>query len=297
MSDSTLERAIEKLLPKAYTYFKKPRRLWSGIALALASLVLMVYVLFPVYWMLVLSLMPFRDMLSKPPVWFPKTLYLKNLVQILGDESVILAVRNSAIVATFVTALCMVLGSLAAYAFARLRFPVKRTLFLSILVAQMLPGLVLLIPLFVIMRRLGLLNSYAGLILTYSTFTLPQVIWLLRGFFVYVPEEIEDAARVDGCTRLQAIVRIFLPLSLPGLVSTAIFAFLGAWNEFLFASAIAGSTTKTLPIRIVEYIGRERVAVEYMFPAGILGSLPVLILVLIFQRYIIRGLTEGAVKG
>lgn len=276
------------------------RREWVGrasrIFFFILACALMAYVVFPFAWLLLSSFKTRVELFSKPPTWIPQSLYLKNFNVVLHDASVMNSIRNSIVVAVFTTLISLVIGSLGAYAFVRFRFPHKNMFFVSILATQMLPSIILLIPLFVILRYLQLLYTHFGLILTYTAFTLPYVIWLLRAFFVSIPMELADAARVDGCTRLQTFFKIILPLSAPGFISTGIFAFIGAWNEFLFASILTNVDTKTFPVRLALFIGEERIAYEFMFPAAIIGTLPVLLLVFIFQRHIVKGLTEGGVK-
>jgi len=262
----------------------------------LISISLIIYILFPFFWLVISSFKVPEELFQKPPTWFPEKGTIEYYVDIIKSEDFQTALLNSLIVASFSTIISLILGTIAAYAFARLKFRGKNMFFLTILCTQMLPQMALLIPLFVLMRTTGLLYTHTGLIFASVTFSLPYVVWMFRSFIVSVPYDIEEAARLDGCTKLEAIIKMVVPLSLPGFVTTGIFVFIGAWNEFLFASIMSNSDTKTLPVRIAEYIGEERVAYELMFPTGVLATIPVLILVLIFQRYIIQGLTDGSVK-
>lgn len=261
-----------------------------------AVLAMIVYVVGPFAWMLLSSFEARAQLFSRPPTWFPTALYLENYKSILRDPTLIQTLWNSIIIATFTAAASLTLGSLAAYAFARLRMPGKNALFVFILATQMLPGIAVLVPLYVTMRSLGLIFTYQGLVIAYLTFNLPYVIWLLRAFFVSIPLEIEEAARLDGCSRIGAILRVIVPLSAPGFISTGIFAFVGSWNEFLIASVMTNNVTKTYPVRMAQFIGEEATAFEHMFPAAVLGTIPVVVLAIILQRYIISGLTEGGVK-
>jgi multiple sugar transport system permease protein len=271
-------------------------RLVRRVTLALLLLLAVAYVTGPFLWMGLSSFETRAELFSRPPTWFPTSLYLDNYRNILSDPTLIQSLQNSTIVAGFTTLLALTLGSLAAYAFARLKVPGRDRLFVMILASQMLPGIAILVPLYVTMRTLGLIYTFQGLILAYLSFNLPYVIWLLRAFFVSIPPEIEEAARVDGCSRVGAIVRVVLPLSAPGFISTGIFAFIGAWNEFLIASVMSNNASKTFPVRMAQFIGEEATAYDHMFAAAVLGTIPILILVMVFQRYIIRGLTEGAVR-
>lgn len=263
----------------------------------ITAIVLGVVVLFPFLWMLKSSFQPLKDLLATPPVWFPRSLYLENFREVLADPSVLRALRNSLIVAGSSTLISTVTGLTAAYAFVRFRFAGRQTLFVIILLTQMVPGIALIIPLYMIMTRLGMLHSFGGLILTYVSFTLPYSIWLQRAFLTTVPWELEEQALVDGCSRMGAMFRVVLPIIAPGVLTATIFAFLNAWNEFLFALVISDPVTKTFPVRLSEYINEERIALESMFAAGIIATIPGLILIAVFGRYIVRGLTAGALKG
>ncbi|RJX38967.1 carbohydrate ABC transporter permease [Paenibacillus pinisoli] len=260
------------------------------------SIALMIFILFPMLWLLLSSFKLPLDLFSNPPELWPSKWTFKYYIQLLQEKSFTSAMLNSLIVSGFTTAISLSIGALGAYAFARFQFPRKNAFFLTVLASQMLPHMALLIPLFMIMKLTGLLYTHQGLILTYISFSLPYVVWMFRSFIIAIPYEIEEAAKLDGCSRMQVIRKIVLPLSMGGLVTTGIFVFMGAWNEFLFASAMTNMNVKTLSVRMAEFIGEDRIAYEIMFPAGIVGSLPVLLLVLFFQKYIVRGLTEGGVK-
>jgi multiple sugar transport system permease protein len=286
--------ALHPTIPRGWQ--ANGRRLLGRALLLIVWLVAAAYVTAPFLWMAISSFETRAQLFSRPPTWLPPTLLFDNYINILSDPTLLQSLSNSTLVASFTTVFALLLGSLAAYAFARLKVPGRDRLFVMVLASQMLPGIAILVPLYVTMRALGLIYTYQGLILAYLSFNLPYVIWLLRAFFVSIPPEIEEAARVDGCSRVGAIFRVVLPLSAPGFISTGIFAFIGAWNEFLIASVMTNNETKTFPVRMAQFIGEEWTAYEHMFAAAVLGTIPILILVLIFQRYIIRGLSEGAVK-
>lgn len=260
------------------------------------SALVMLYLVFPVLWLLLSSFKRPVELFSSPPTFLPHPFVRSNFSKVLSDPTFLNSMKNSFIIASFTTVFSLVIGVLAAYVFARDTFKGKRPLLLMILGTQMLPFVILLIPLFIIMRTLHLIDTYLGLILAYMTFSVPYAIWLLQAFFKSIPFELEEAGMVDGCTRLGAIRRILIPLSAPGFTSTGIFIFIGGWNHYLFATVLSETVTKTFPLRMADYMGQERIVYEQMYPAGIIGSLPVLILVLVFQRYIISGLTSGGVK-
>jgi multiple sugar transport system permease protein len=210
---------------------------------------------------------------------------------------------NSLIVSSSVTIIALIIGSLAAYALVRLKFPFQNTILIGILATRMIPEVSLVIPLYILASRVrifngSLLNTPYILIITYLSFALPFAIWLMSSFFQTIPVELEDAARIDGCTRIQTLWRIIMPISAPGLVSTGLFVFLTAWDEFFFALIFTSTVAaKTVPVAIAEFSGRYVVDVGGMMTGGVLAAIPPVLLSLIFQRYIVSGLTAGAVKG
>lgn len=277
---------------KSYKTIRYLNRTWAIIT----SLAVMLYLVFPVFWLLMSSFKMPVELFASPPKIFPEAFSWSNYVKVLLDASFLNSLKNSFIVAIFTTSASLIIGTLAGYVFARYRFKGKKTLLILILGTQMMPFVIILIPLFVIMRRLQLIDTYLGLIFAYMTFSVPYAIWMLNAFFKTIPFELEEAAMVDGCTRLKAIWKVLLPLSRPGVTSTGIFVLIGAWNHYLYATVLSESVTRTFPIRMQNFMGQERVIYEQMYPAAILGSLPILIIVFIFQKNIISGLTSGGIK-
>jgi multiple sugar transport system permease protein len=205
--------------------------------------------------------------------------------------------RNSLIIATSVTAISLVVGSLAAYALVRINTPFRSGVLIGIMSTRMIPEVSLVIPLYIMAARLRLLNTPMVLIATYLCFALPFAIWLMAAFFQTIPMELEDAALIDGCSRVKILFQIILPISTPGLVSTAIFVFMTAWDEFFFALIFTSTVAaKTVPVAIAEFTGRYVVDVTAMMTGGVLAAIPPVLLALIFQRYIVSGLMSGAVK-
>jgi multiple sugar transport system permease protein len=197
-----------------------------------------------------------------------------------------------------VTALSLVVGTVAAYAFARLRFPGRSWLILAFMGTYMLPPIALILPLYQIMGALGLRDTPLALILIYSSFVTPFVIWIMRGYIQTIPSELDDAARVDGCSRLGALVRVIVPLAAPGLLSTALLAFLLAWDEFLYALILTSTNaSKTLPIALNDFIGRYGLDFGLLATGGVIAALPPVVIAFLFQRHIVAGLTAGSVKG
>jgi ABC-type glycerol-3-phosphate transport system permease component len=204
---------------------------------------------------------------------------------------------NSLIVATSATILTLVIGSLAAFAFARFRFPGKDLFLLVFLLSQMLPGSSVIVPLFQLLKEVGLYDTLSGLILTHTAVLLPFAIWLLYGFFTSIPREVEDAALIDGCSRLGALRKVLLPLALPGLGGTALFAFLGSWNEFFFALILTSSDdTRTIPVGIGLFVGEYTDVWNQMSAAAILFSIPPLLMFILMRKTFVKGLVTGAIK-
>jgi multiple sugar transport system permease protein len=237
------------------------------------------------------------DILQQLP---PPLVFTPSLVnyQRLFDTPFLSYLWNTLIVASSTTALSLVFGSLAAYSFTRFRFPGSESLPIFYLVMRMLPRFVLVIPYYLLIRQLGLLNTHSALVIAYTSFSLPFVIWLMIGFFKEIPIELEEAGMVDGCTRIQVFLRVVVPLVAPGLAATAIFAFLLGWNELLFSLVLAGRDTRTLPSLATTVVSNER-GIEWG-PLNAMGSLvllPVITMALLVQRHIVKGMTMGAVKG
>jgi multiple sugar transport system permease protein len=280
------------------------KKLLGQILLYLCVLGIVLWTVAPYLWLIISSLSYKIDLLTVPLQWIPKRLTFENYQSLFfargsttANVSLFLnSLRNSAIIATTAMLIAMFLGVLAAYALARLKFPGSNLFMLLMMMGYMLPPIAIVVPLYVILRRFDLLDKHLGLILVYMSFILPLVIWLMRSYFATIPSELEDAAMIDGCTPLGALVRVILPLSLPGLVSVAVFAFIAAWNEYLYAFIYTNIDAKTLPVLIGEF--STKLGLEYLriAAAGVLASLPPVILALVFQRFIIRGLTAGAVK-
>lgn len=264
-------------------------------------------ILAPFYWLVVSAFSSKAELLSVPIHWFPEKIYLGNITKIFQGGLNIsggevppfgTAVKNSIIVAGVTTLICITVGSLAAYAFGRMSFFLSNQLFIAIIALRMLPEIVTVVPLYIIMKKLGLNNTLLGLILVYTSFTLPFVIWMMESYFEAIPVELEDAASIDGLSRLGIFFKIVMPLSLPGLITTAIFTLLTAWDEFLFALIMTSTyQAKTLTVAISEFTTRHMIDYGLMMTGGLLSALPPLLVALALQKYIVSGLTSGAIKG
>jgi multiple sugar transport system permease protein len=274
--------------------------------LLLLSIPVVFFIYAPVMWLLSASFSTKAELLAVPIHWLPQHPTIKNYLDILlpGSSSsevsrtIAITLVNSLKVASTVTVICLVVGALAAYALVRIPFRHNQVILMGILGTRMIPEVSLVIPLFIIAAGLGITDTPLVLIITYLTFSLPFAIWMMAAFFQTIPVELEDAARIDGCTRLQILFRVVMPISSPGLISTALFIFLVSWDEFFYALIFTSSlAAKTVPVALAEFVGRYVTDINAMMAGGILAAVPPVLLALIFQRYIVSGLTAGAVKG
>ena len=259
-----------------------------------------VFMLFPFFWMLITSIKPdaeIYDMDQFPLLVKQPTLY--QYQYLFKNTRFLLWLKNSAVVATVSTAISLTLGTLAAYALARLRFKGNQAMGLSVFITYLVPTSLLFLPLAYVVRQLGLFDKPIALMVTYPTFLIPFCTWLLMGYFKGIPRELEECAMVDGCTRFHAFRAIVLPISLPGLVSAGLFAFTLSWNEFLYALTLTQSNAvKTLPVGIVSQLVLGDVYYwGSLMAASLLGSVPIAIIYSFFLEYYVKGMTAGAVKG
>ena len=261
------------------------------------TLVLVAVMLFPIYWALVSSLTP-ESRLFASPSWWPDRLVVDHYRALFGTRDFLTPIRNSLVVAGLTTLLSVTLGAACAYALARLAFPGKSLVLALVLAVSMFPQISIVSPLYLVLREAGLLNTYPGLVLPYMTFAMPLTIWLLVGFFRQLPAGLEEAAYMDGAGRLRTLWEVVLPISAPGLATTAILTFLYSWNEFLFALSFAmGPERYTVPVAIALFRGQYQVPWGEILAAAVVASAPVAAIILVAQRRIVSGLTSGAVKG
>ncbi len=268
-------------------------RLAGAYALALIATA---FFAFPVFWMLSSSFKSELDISQYPPAWsFVPT--FENYAKLASELDAFDAFVNSAVIVGLATALAMVCGTMAAYALARFDVRGKEIIAFEVLSIRMLPPIVSVIPMFIIARALGIFDTYWLLAAAYGLAGLPFVVWVMRVFIQDIPQSIEEAAMIDGCSRFQTFWRVTLPLLLPGLAATMVIVFMFAWNEFLLASMLTSQNAKTLPVIAANAIKPKAIAWGLASAAGVVMSLPVVVLVLMMQRYLVRGLTLGAVKG
>ena len=272
-------------------------RLQTGIAYGFLSILLLL-VLFPFYWMTITSFKNEDQMRSLVSMFWPSPAVLENYYQLLTKTDFTIWFRNSAVVAVSSTLLATAIGTIGAYALARLRFLGRAFLSSTVLITYLVPPAILFIPLYAQIRTLGLSDSLAGLIATYPSFTVPFVTWLLMGYFESIPVELEEAAMIDGATRFRAFRVIILPLAAPGLLAAGLYAFTQAWNEFLYALVfITDVKQRTLPVGISGFITGDVYGWGYLMAGAVLTTLPVILVYIYLQKYMVEGLTAGGVKG
>lgn len=264
----------------------------------LAAGIVVVNGFFPVLWIMLTSLKTEAELVSKPITWWPHEPTLANYLRAFTDQPLLLYMVNSAVVALLATALSLVVSAGAAYAIARLNLRHRQLILTAIVASSMFPLVTLLVPIFETMRQLGLLNTYTALVLPYVVLNLPVCTLVLVSFFQSIPRDLENAAMIDGCTRLGALVRVVVPLAAPGVFTAGILAFVNAWDEFLLALSLNSSAgMRTLPVGITLYQG------EFSFPwpiisaALIVAIVPVAVLIAAFQERVVGGLTQGGLKG
>jgi multiple sugar transport system permease protein len=277
---------------------KRLRALPNRIRLYVLLAIYILVVSFPFYYMVLTSLRAQKDVYNKEAMLVPVNLILDNYGIVIGSTNMTTWLTNSVIVGVVSSAIAVVIGTLAAYSLARLRFFGSATLARSVLFMYLVPSSLLFIPLFLIINNIGLRNTLWALILTYLTFNVPFCTWMLLGYFRTIPMELEDAARIDGCSRMGVLGRIILPLSAPGLVTAFIFSFTNSWNEFLYAAVMTSrSELRTIPVGLYSFQIADILLWGQLMAAAILATVPVLVLYMLVQRFVVQGLTAGSVKG
>lgn len=282
-----------RLSPAAQHARAKRQKLVKKIAIYSLMAVVLIVMLFPFYWMILTS---FRDQVantSPVPVWFFEPT-LENYRNVIEGNDFLVFTWNSLVVATLATVVGLVLGLPAAYSIARFK---QNGLALAILVARLTPYITYLVPWYLAFRALGLIDTYLALTLTHLIVGMPLIIWIMISFFEDVPVELEEAAFIDGASRMGAFFRVILPLSMPGIVAAGILSFIFSWNQFLFSLVLSGPNTKTVPVAVFNFISYGQIDFGGLGAAAVLITLPVILLTLLIQRYIVTGLTMGAVKG
>jgi multiple sugar transport system permease protein len=274
--------------------FVRRRTLVTAARLLLAC-GLVVLFLFPIYWLVIMAFKTADEIFAFPPVWWPGSFNLANFAVLFRDGDWI-SVRNSLVLASVSTVVSMVLGTLAAYAIERFRTG-GENLAVWIISQRMLPPVTIVFPVFLLYVALGLVDSFAGLILLYVAFSLPYVIWMMRGYIQDIPVELEESAEVDGCSRWQILWRVVFPMARTGLFATAVFTFVFVWNDFLFALVLTRTEVVTYTVQVTHYFGGQSNFWAKIAAMSVLGTVPVFLTVASLQRYFVRGISMGAVKG
>ncbi len=255
------------------------------------------FLLFPFYWTFVTSVKPESELYGETVTYWPKTFSIESYRKLFTDFNFLKPMANSLLVATMTTVISLTVSVLAAYAFSRYRFKGRKLLMTMFLTNNMFPTVLLLIPLYAIMRKLGILYTPGSLVLSYTTFTIPFSIWLLNGYLDDLPMALEEAAMVDGANRAQAFVRIIMPILTPCVVATGAYVFMTAWNEYTFAVMFTNEANRTIPVALKNLIGQLGVQWGMLTAGGIITIIPVCVMFFFAQKRLIAGLTAGAVKG
>ena len=277
---------------------KKKKKLFGAVGTHICLILICILIDFPVFWMVTTSFKSNEEAIQFPPRWLPDKPTLENYVYAWTDMKFGRYFFNTVYVSGMTVVLSLVLGALAGYGFARFRIKGKRIWLISILFSRMLPAILFIIPLFFLIQYIGLFDRLEGLILSFTTIALPFTVWMMKSYFETIPQEIEEAALIDGCSRIQAFSRVILPLSAPALAATAIFSFVIAWNEFMFANTFIHSEGKrTLVVALYASIGDYLIQWNTLMAASIVTMIPIFIAFFLVQKYLVEGLTAGSIKG
>jgi multiple sugar transport system permease protein len=273
------------------------KRTWDIVSYA-ALLLLAILCTFPMIWTFLTSVKLEADIVTREIVYFPTRFTFEHYVKLWHQSSYPALVANSLVVTILTVLICLAAGTVASYAFSRFHFRGRSQLMLAYLVVRMFPAVLMIIPLFIVMRGVGLLDTRTGLAIAYTSFLLPLFVWMLKGFFDSVPAELESAARIDGMTRIGAMFLIVIPIARNGLVATSIFVGIASWNEYLFALMLTTSQgSRTWPVGLQLMVGEFQLPWGMLAAGGIISILPVIVLFALVQRIMVAGIAAGAVKG
>ena len=289
-----MNQTMGKQLKSSHVRHKK--RLINLLCGALVAL-LLVFVLFPLLWVISTAFKTRAETFASTPTFIPQTPVLENFISIWETRNFLTYYRNSIFVSVSTTVICLALANLAAYGFSRFRMRFGNSLLMFILVSQMVPGVLFVIPYFIMMGKLGLINSHIALIVAHTSFALPFTTWMLHGYYNSIPKSLDEAGLIDGCNRIQVFARIVLPLTMPGNMATLIFAFMQSWNEYLFSvSLVTVDRMYTVPVGIAMFMGEYQTQWNELMAASLLASVPIIILYLLVDKHLIGGLTAGSIR-
>ncbi len=260
--------------------------------------VFFVFMTFPIIWIFITSVKSVKEIVTIPITYLPKHFTLDNYVNILKTTNFPVYFKNSMIVSTTASIGTLIISLFAGYSLARFKFAGKKLTLFLFLATQMVPVAAIIVPIFILFAKLGLINNLPGLIIIYIVLNIPFCTMIIRGFFEKIPYTLEEAAMIDGCSRIQALIRIILPVMKPGIIATFVFAFMGAWNELFFNTLfISREALKTLPTGINSFIGKYDIDWGMMTAGSVIALIPIFIMFGVIQKYLVSGLTDGAVKG
>ena len=275
----------------------RPSTLRRTLTLHLPMAAIVAFAIGPYLWMLLTSLRIESTLFAPNRTLLPDTLTAANYLRLFTKTTFVANLGHSLVVALGTVVLGLALSVTAAYAFSRYRFKGRRLLMMTFLLVNMFPLILLIIPLFITMRVLGILDTHLAVILAHATFAIPFSTWMMTSYFDAIPRSLDEAALVDGCTPLGAMLKVVLPLALPGVIATGIYIFITSWNEYLYASVLAGQDVRTLTVAVQTLIGEYEIAWGLLTAGGVVGALRVTVLFLLIQKRLIAGMTQGAVKG
>lgn len=276
---------------------KRVKMLGSRLLLFLLIAVMLVFTLFPLFWVLSTALKTKTETFATPPTIIPRAPTLKNLLSIWETRNFVTYYKNSIIIALCTTSLCLLVANLAAYGFSRFKLRFGRPLLMFILISQMIPAVLFVIPYFILMGKVSLINTHFALVIAHTSFALPLTTWMLFGYYNSIPKNLDEAAMIDGCTTFTSLLRIVFPLTIPGNVATLLFTFMQSWNEYLFSqSLVTVDRMYTIPVGIAMFMGEYQTEWNELMAASILASVPVIVLFLLVDKHLMGGLTAGAVK-
>lgn len=271
---------------------------WTRNAILLVPLfIILTFLLFPFYWTFVTSIKPEIELYGKVVTYWPKQVTFESYFMLFGEYNFLKPMYNSALVATITTLVTLSVATLAAYAFSRFQFKGKKFLMIMFLTNNMFPHVLLLIPLYLVMRNMNLLYSPISLVIAYATFTIPFSVWMLTGYLRDLPSSMEEAALIDGANRAQAFIKVIFPILTPSIVATGIYIFIQAWNEYTFAVLFTNESSRTIPVTLNNLVGQLGVQWDLLTAGGIVNIIPICIMFFFAQKRLIEGMTAGAVKG
>jgi len=272
-------------------------KIFSQTIFYVLMIVVCAVIAFPFYWMINISLIPSSQIYRWPPIMATFKIVWQNYIQIFRVKPLAMWLINTVIIASLTTLLSILVSVFGAYSLSRFNFKGKKIIQIFILTVQMVPGVLLVVPIFIIFKQLHLINQPAGLIIAFSTFSMPICVWMLKGFFDSIPIELENAAYIDGCSTIGILFHITLPLSLPGIVAVGMFSFLSAWNEYLIARILIFSEKNyTVSLGLASFYGQFTIPWDQVLAAATIITLPALFIFMFMQKYLLQGLTAGAIK-